>query len=126
MRSWLAVLLLAVGGAHGAHAQEGFPLDGTWRGLRQTAGEAPVTIVIVMQWDGQKVSGIINPGPKAIAIGDVELVPQTWHVAVTARAPSGEPITFQGVLGQLGSYNRSITGTWTQGGHSYPVRIVRE
>lgn len=123
MRSWLAVLLLAVGGVH---AQEGFPLDGTWRGARQAAGEAPVTIVLVMQWDGRRVSGIINPGPKAIPIGDVTLAPETWHVTVTARGPNGEPITFQGVLGELGSYNRSITGTWTEGGHSYPVRIARE
>jgi hypothetical protein len=123
MRSWLAVLLLA---ASVVHAQEGFPLDGTWRGVRRVTGEPPVTIVLVMQWDGHKVSGIINPGPKAIPIGEAQLVPQTWHVTLSARAPGGEPISFQGVLGELGSYNRSMTGTWTEGGHSYPVRIVRE
>src|SRR5687767_803350 len=64
MRSLLGILLVAVSAA--AVAQEGFPLDGTWRGEVAAAGENPATIVMVMQWDGKKVTGVINPGPKAI------------------------------------------------------------
>jgi hypothetical protein len=123
MRRWLATVLLLTAGAAGA--QEGFPLDGTWRGERPGAG-APVTIVMIMQWDGQKVTGVINPGPNAIQISDAKLIPEGWRVSVAARTAAGGQISFEGVLADLGSYSRRIEGTWKEGGRSYPVRMVRE
>jgi len=124
MRVLLMSLVLSVAAA--VHAQEGFPLDGTWRGQRQASAEIPVTIVMVLQWDGKKISGIINPGPKSIQITKAELNPDRWSVKVEAHTPSGEPISFTGVIGKLGAYDRTITGTWTEGGRSYHVRMVRE
>jgi hypothetical protein len=123
MRALLAALLLAAAAL--ANAQEGFPLDGTWRGERQAAGEH-ATIVMVLQWDGQKVTGVINPGPTAIQIADAQLIPQGWHVKVAAKSAAGDAIAFEGVIGDLGEYNRTITGIWTEGGHKYNVRMVRE
>lgn len=123
MRSLLGILLLA---ATAAVAQEGFPLDGTWRGERQAAGETPATIVMVMQWDGKKVTGVINPGPKAIEITDARLVPEGWRVSVAAKNASGQPITFEGTISDLGKYNRSIAGKWTEAGRTYNVRMVHE
>lgn len=124
MRNLLGILLLAASAA--TVAQEGFPLDGTWRGERQAAGENPATIVMVMQWDGSKVTGVINPGPKAIQIADAKLVPEGWRVTVAAKNASGQPISFEGTLSDLGKYHRSIAGKWTEGGRSYSVRMVRE
>jgi hypothetical protein len=123
MRRWLAVLLLL---AFQADAQEGFPLDGTWRGQRPGPAKTPITLVMVLQWDGQKVTGVINPGPDAIQIGDAQLIPEGWRVSVHARTAAGKPIEFEGVLSELGSYNRSITGTWSEGGRTDRVRMVRE
>jgi hypothetical protein len=124
MRSLLGILLVAASAA--AVAQEGFPLDGTWRGERQAAGENPATIVMVMQWDGKKVTGVINPGPKAIQIADAKLVPEGWRVTVAAKNASGQAVAFEGTLSDLGKYNRSIAGKWTEGGRTYNVRMVRE
>jgi hypothetical protein len=118
-RSLATFVLLAVAAV--ALAQEGFPLDGTWRG--EHAGG---TIVMVMQWDGQKITGTINPGPKSIAITDAKLIPEGWHVTMAAKTAAGEPISFDGVLGELGAYNRHIDGTWKEGGRSFQVRMVRE
>jgi hypothetical protein len=123
MRSLLSVLLLT---ATAAVAQEGFPLDGTWRGERQAAGEAPVTIVLVMQWDGRKVTGVINPGPTAVPIGEAQLIPEGWKVKIAAHTADGKPIAFEGAIADLGEYNRSIFGTWTEGGRQYQFRMVRE
>jgi len=124
MRILLAVLLVVACVA--AKAQEGFPLDGTWRGERQAPGAAPVTIVMVLQWDGQKVTGIINPGPRALQLVDAKLIPDGWKVTLAATTAAGAPIAFEGVLGELGAYHRSISGTWTEGGRTYDVRMVRE
>jgi hypothetical protein len=119
MRVLLMSLVLSV--AAMVQAQEGFPLDGTWRGQRQASTEAPATIVMVLEWDGKKVSGVIDPGPKSIQIAKAELIPDGWRVKVEAHG-----ISFTGVIGDLGAYDRTITGTWTEGGRSYHVRMVRE
>lgn len=130
MRILLAVILLAAAGA--AVAQEGFPLDGTWRGERAGSSgnkgkeAVPVTVVLVMQWDGRKITGLINPGPKSTRIADAQLVPDGWKVTLTARSSSGAPIAFEGTIGDLGEYNRYIAGTWTEGGKRYPIKFVRE
>ncbi len=124
MRALLAALLLAAAAL--ANAQEGFPLDGTWRGEREAVGGAPATIVMVLQWDGRKLSGVINPGPKAIPIADAQLIPEGWRVSVAARSAAGAPIAFDGALADLGKYNRTLAGTWTEGGRKYSVRLVRE
>jgi hypothetical protein len=121
MRRWLAIGLLSA--ATLAVAQEGFPLDGTWRGEREGAS---ATIVLIMQWDGQKISGVINPGPRSIPIGEAKLIPEGWHVVLAARTVAGEPIRFEGVIGDLGAYNRSISGTWTEGTRVHRIRLVRE
>src|SRR5262249_49824702 len=92
MRAWIATLVLAAAG--GAHAQEGFPLDGTWRGELEGSGKAHATVVMVLQWDGQKITGTINPGPDAIQISDAKLIPDGWHVTVAAQNKAGKPIAF--------------------------------
>jgi hypothetical protein len=111
--------------AAAAVAQEGFPLDGTWRGEREGGG-ANGTIVVVMQWDGRKITGVINPGPKSVPIAEAKLIPQGWRVTISARTASGRPISFEGVIGDLGAYDRNLEGTWKEGGRSYHVRMVRE
>jgi hypothetical protein len=124
MHKVLAGLLLAASVA--AEAQEGFPLDGTWRGERQAAGETPITLVIVMQWDGKQVTGIVNPGPKSLQLTDAQLVPDGWRVTLATQNAKGEPVKFEGSIQDLGSYQRHITGKWTEGGRSYDVRLQRE
>ena len=125
MRKWMAACVLAAA-AMGAQGQEGFPLDGTWRGDLQGARKTPVTIVMVLQWDGHKVSGLINPGPTAIAVGEASLNPEGWLVSIAGTTPAGKPVNFAGRLAELGTYHRSIDGTWTEGGHKYPLRLVRD
>ena len=108
------------------HAQEGFPLDGTWRGQRVAGTDTPVTIVMVLGWDGKTISGLIDPGPKSIQITKAELIPEGWRVKIEAHTKSGEAISFTGAIGKLGAYDRTITGTWIEGARSYRVRMVRE
>ncbi len=124
MRSLLATALLLMVGV--ASAQEGFPLDGTWRGERPEAGKAAVTIVLVLEWDGQKVSGVINPGPKSITLKDAQLIPEGWKVTLAATDAAGKAISFEGTIGDLGAYHRYIEGTWKEGGRDYKVRFTHE
>jgi hypothetical protein len=109
-----------------AFAQEGFPLDGTWRGEHAAAKGAATTVVVIMQWDGKQVAGTINPGPKGIEFTGAQLDPDGWKVHLAARDAKGKPITLEGVVSDLGKYSRVITGKWTEGGQTHDIRFVRE
>lgn len=115
---------LAVAAA--AVAQEGFPLDGTWRGEWGSTGESRNRVVIVMSWDGERINGMINPGPRSIPFRHAELEPSTWTVRIEAVGPDDNEIVISGKLEDIGSYNRYIVGTWTQGGVEHDFRITRE
>jgi len=106
-------------------AQEGFPLDGTWRG-EWGSSEDRNRVVIVMSWDGEHINGMINPGPRSVPFRSAELEPSTWTVRIEAVGRDNEEIVISGKLEDIGSYNRYIEGTWTQGGVEHAFRITRE
>lgn len=120
--SSVAMVLLATG----ALAQEGFPLDGTWRGQLEPSAGAPGNLVIVMKWDGRNINGTINPGPNATEFSNATLDPSDWSVVIEAQPSDGTAIVFTGTLREIGSYNRYIEGTWTRGGSSQALTITRE
>ena len=117
-----AGLLVAVA----ASAQEGFPLDGTWRAEGKAADGSHETIVIIMQWDGKQVSGIINPGASGVEFNGAQLNPEGWTVLLAAKDAKGIELKLEGALADLGKYNRVINGRWTEGGRSQDIRFVRE
>jgi hypothetical protein len=128
MRKWLIRSGL-IGGllvAIAASAQEGFPLDGTWRGEHASTGGAPTTVVLIMQWDGKQVTGTINPGPGGIEFTDAQLDPDGWKVHIAVKDAKGAVISLDGVISDLGKYDRVIIGKWTEGGRTHDIRFVRE
>jgi hypothetical protein len=114
-------LLLAVA----AGSQEGFPLDGTWRGEWGPDG-GKSTVVIVMKWDGQNVNGMINPGPNVVRFSGPVLDASDWSVRIEAQSRDGQPIVIDAKLDDIGSYNRTLNGTWTQAGVEHPFAMARE
>lgn len=108
-----------------ATGQEGYPLDGTWRGDWGAAKEQ-THVVLIMKYDGEHINGMINPGPDALHYTQAELHPQGWTVHLEADSPKVGKIVIDGTLKDIGSYHRYIEGTWTQGGHEYPFKIVRQ
>jgi hypothetical protein len=118
----VAIVMLA----RAAAAQEGFPLDGTWRGAYGPVDEAAVPIVLVMKWDGKRINGMIDPGPDSVPFDRAVLEPADWKVRIEARTPAGERIRIEGTLEDIGAPNRRIEGTWTQNGVAYDFEIVRQ
>ena len=111
-------------------AQEGHPLTGTWAGDWGPSATQRNHVTLVMNWDGQKVAGVINPGPDAIPIGSVFVDFAKWTVRIEAdsKDASGKPvhITAEGRLEDIGSYHRKINGTWVQGAVKGDFRITRD
>jgi len=124
MRVVFTSLMLAFGAA--ALAQEGFPLDGTWRGETTAADGSHRTIVLIMQWDGKQISGTVNPGPNGSDFTGGKLNPDGWKFTLDTKSAKGAAIHFDGALSDLGKYDRVLAGKWTEGGSTINVRFVRE
>jgi hypothetical protein len=120
----LAGVLVAVAAV--ASAQEGFPLDGTWRSQAVAADGSERTLVLILQWDGKQVAGTINPGPEGVDFTGATLDPEGWKVKLVARDAAGGEIRLEGAIANLGKYNRVIEGQWTEGGRTQNVRFVHE
>jgi predicted nucleotidyltransferase len=79
-----------------------------------------------MKWDSKAITGTINPGPNAIQLKMATLDPTNWTVHFEADAKNGEHIVIDGKLENIGSYNRTITGTWSEGSAKGDCKFTRD
>jgi hypothetical protein len=111
-------------------AQQGHPLSGTWTGDWGASPTQRTQVTFVMNWDGKKISGIINPGPDSTPIASVFVDVTNWTVRIEAdtKDQSGKPvhIAAEGRLEDIGSYHRTIKGTWRQGAATGDFRLTRD
>ena len=126
----LGCALLVLGTVGAASAQEGHPLKGSWIGTwasNETHGEF---VLVVLDWDGQRVSGIINPGTDNIEIAEATLDPAEWTIRIEADAEDrdGNAVHYmiEGTIEDLELPNRFITGTWQHDGGSGAFEIRRQ
>ena len=129
IRTFELVVLIACLAAPPALAQEGHPLTGTWSGDWGAAPTSRTHLTVVIEWDDNDLTGTINPGPDAVPIGTISLDVVTWRVRLEAETkdPSGKPmrISAEGRIEDIGSWHRTLSGTWTQGTESGEFRLVR-
>ena len=114
----LAMGVLAV---PAALAQEGHPFDGTWRGTMQNDAGESRRVLLIMDYDGEEIGGMINPGPDSLRIESAELDAPNWTLQVSAG-----PVEFEGTLHEIGARNRFMEGTWRENGEQYEFRVTRE
>lgn len=130
MRRMILVSIAALALPMTAFGQEGFPLDGTWRGDWRPTPADRTPVVLVMKWDGTNINGMINPGPDSAPFTVAVLNPENWtvHIEAEDRDDAGNPVTvvIDGQLDDLGSYNRTLEGTWRRGDVEGDFRIARE
>jgi len=105
-------------------AQQGHPLTGTWSGTWGTTPAQRNQVTIVMNWDGKNVTGLINPGPDSIPLSSVSVDYSRWTVHIEANGK--DRIVAEGKLEDLGSYHRTITGTWAQGTTKADFKVTRD
>jgi hypothetical protein len=111
-------------------AQEGHPLTGTWHGDYGTSATQRTPVVFLMHWDSKKVEGKINPGANSVPLTAATLDPSKWgvHLEADMKDSAGKPMhmVFDGKLDNVGSYNRTITGTWTSGAQKGDFKLTRD
>ena len=116
-------------GAAYSHAQEGHPLKGSWVGSWDDNDAHGRSLLVILDWDGQEISGIINPGTDNINITNASLDPDGWHVTIeTDHQEDGQRYRYQleGTLQNIEQAHRSLTGTWRNGGESGNFEMTRQ
>jgi len=107
-------------------AQEGHPLTGSWHGEWHAANGSKNPVMIYMKWDSKKIEGTLNPGPNAASLKVATLDPSNWTVHLEADTKDQVHVVIDGKLDNIGSYNRIIAGTWTQGTTKGEFKITRD
>ena len=120
--------LLAIPGL--STAQEGHPLKGSWIGTWGPSQNHADDVLILMNWDGKAITGMINPGTDNIPIKNASLEPKGWlvHLEGDGKDKSGKPITYvlDGKIENLGLPHRSIVGTWKTATEKGNFKITRQ
>jgi hypothetical protein len=112
-----AAAVLAFGLLGSGLAQEGHPLKGSWLG--EWAGNTVHgdNILLILDWDGKAITGMINPGTDNIPLGRASLDPNGWVVKLEAEGKdkdgSAVHYVIDGKIENLELPNRSINGTWS-------------
>ena len=105
------------------------PLKGSWSGDWGPSEDDRRRLLLLLDWDGGAVTGTINPGPNAVPIETATLDPATWSVHIEAQGEDGDGnavrYVIDGELQNIGSYNRVLTGSWTQGGVTGDFTLIR-
>ena len=131
MRALIFVLTLSLvalaGGA--AVAQEGHPLKGSWIGTWSGNKVHGDDVLLVLNWDGKAITGVINPGTDDMAIKAATLDADKWtvHLEADAKDKAGAiSYVIDGKIENLAMHNRFITGTWKSQRGSGAFRIQRQ
>ena len=112
-----------------AVAQEGHPLKGSWIGTWANNKLHGNDVLVVMNWDGKQITGMINPGTDDIPFKSATLDPDKWTVRIEADAKSkAGTVTYviDAKLENLAMHNRSLVGTWKSSQGSGAFNIQRQ
>ena len=101
----LAMVLLS--SAWQVNAQEGHPIKGSWIGEWQGNEAMGDFILLILDWDGENIHGMINPGTDNLEIDEATLNPKDWSVRIEA----GDYV-ITGKFQNLELPSRSIVGNW--------------
>jgi len=113
-----------------AIAQEGHPMAGSWVGDWGPTKDQRTRVVVAMEWTGKELTATINPGRNAIKAKVARVNPVDWsvHIEADGKDAQGRAVSYviDGKIDDLGTYNRSIIGTWNAGATKGDFSITRQ
>jgi hypothetical protein len=113
-----------------AAAQEGHPLKGSWIGNWGPSQNHANDVVIILDWDGKAITGMVNPGTDNLPIRNATLDPDGWVVRfeLEHKDRSGAPLNYvvEGKIEGLAFPNRSVVGTWRNEREKGAFKISRQ
>jgi len=133
VRAFIIILTLFVAGLTAnvpLVAQEGYPLKGSWVGEWGPAKTHSDDLLMVLNWDGKVITGMVNPGTDNMSLKSASLTPEGWVVKFEfdGKDEKGAALTYtlDGKLENIAFANRSITGTWKNQRESGKFKLQRQ
>ena len=129
MRTWVLGFGIWGLGFALAAAQEGHPLVGSWHGTHGPNAKTRTDITVVMDYDGQKITGVVNPGFEGMELQNPTLTPKGWLFRFEIddkRAAKPVRCVVEGKIDRLGSDQRTLTGTWVCGSVKHDFTLIRD
>lgn len=112
-----------------ASSQQGHPLSGSWHGEWGPPGDR-TDLTLIMDWDGQRVTGLVNPVTDRTRLRNATLDSGSWTVRfeVDVKGQSDEMLhcVADGRLEGLGSDRRKLSGTWSCGDVESEFEMTRD
>jgi hypothetical protein len=114
-----------------AAAQEGHPVIGTWSGEWGPSASQRSPVLVVMEYKTGNITGVLNPGyPDEAPLSVATLNSRNWtmHIEADSKDERGNPakVVIDGKMENIGSHNRTLTGTWTRGNVKGEFKLTRE
>ena len=114
-----------------AMAQEGHPLVGSWHGNRgSVTAKARKDVTVIMDYDGEHITGVVNPGFDNMRLQEARLMPKDWtvHFELDAKDAAGKAVRcmVDGKIDRLGSDQRTLAGTWVCGTVKETFKLTRD
>jgi len=130
MRKAAVVTVLALlAGGRPAVAQEGHPLVGSWHGDRGTSARDRADVTVLMDWDGTRITGMVNPGFDGMRLQNATLNPKDWtvHFEIDSKERGNTlRCSVDGKIDRLGSDQRTLAGTWVCGSVKQDFMLKRD
>jgi hypothetical protein len=137
VRALIIILTLAIAGLSGSTvvAQEGYPMKGSWVGEWGPSKVHSDDLLLVLNWDGKAITGMVNPGTDNIPIKSATLTPPAsapgdWIVRIQfdGKDAKGGVVSYslEGKIDNLALHNRTVTGTWKSASETGKFKIQRQ
>jgi len=112
-------------------AQEGHPLIGTWSGEWGPSAKVRNHVLVILEYKSTVISGVINPGETdeaPLRVATLDSTKWTVHLEADSKDEKGNPVkvTVDGKLDNIGSANRTLSGTWIRGNTKGDFKLTRE
>jgi hypothetical protein len=118
----ISIVLAVLAAAVPAVSQVGHPAKGSWSGYWGPDENEQRRMLLLLDWENNRISGTINPGRNGTKIDRATLDASDWTLTIEADMPaaatSGSTVRLvaTGKLENLGSWtNRRFSGTYRMG-----------
>lgn len=124
--SLVCMLMCCAIAASGAGQPKGAdPLSGTWTGDWGPSADDRNDVTVELKWDGNALTGTVNPGPDAVALAKCTFNPQTGsvHMEADAKGRRGNDIHYL-IDGKV--ENDTMTGSWNHDKRKGDFKITKK
>jgi hypothetical protein len=101
------------------------PLSGTWAGDWGPSEYDRNQVTVELKWDGQNLTGTVNPGPNAVELKKTTFDPKTGAIHMEADAASRRGGQVHYIIdGKVVGNN--MTGTWNHDNRKGDFKIAKK